>query len=162
MGNPFAFFQILLVLRIMRYTCMFLAHRSSMMSTRNFNWYIERDVVRWCTDQGHPSSNIMASFHKHHRSPDLPPRNQHFRCRFVHLIFVSLVHQRGRGMTALRDGAVFIAAGVFQWVEFRATPQSVKDANGCGPNGCMTYYQTLYLMMVTVSCHRMHFVPLLA
>lgn len=46
--------------------------------------------------------------------------------------------------------AVFIAGGLLQWVEFRATPPSVKEALNCNPQGCISFYEALYFMIVTV------------
>ncbi len=47
--------------------------------------------------------------------------------------------------------AVFVAAGVLQWVDNKATPRSVADANGCGDQGCFTFFAAVYFIFVTVS-----------
>ncbi len=47
--------------------------------------------------------------------------------------------------------AVFVAAGVLQWVDNKATPQSVVEANGCGDQGCLTFFAAVYFIFVTVS-----------
>jgi potassium large conductance calcium-activated channel subfamily M alpha protein 1 len=47
--------------------------------------------------------------------------------------------------------AVILAAGVLQWVEWRATPQSVLDDNDCARYGCLSFYEALYFVIVTVS-----------
>lgn len=46
--------------------------------------------------------------------------------------------------------AVFIAAGVLQWVDNKMTKQSVKDENACSDTGCMTFFDAFWLMIVTV------------
>lgn len=49
-------------------------------------------------------------------------------------------------------GVLFIAAGILQWVELIATPDSVKKENDCsGPYGCMSFYEAFYFTVVTVS-----------
>jgi hypothetical protein len=47
--------------------------------------------------------------------------------------------------------AVFIAAGLLQWVDYMATPAVFKAANGCSPKGCITFFQAFYFMIVTVN-----------
>ena len=47
--------------------------------------------------------------------------------------------------------AVFIAAGILQWVDNKATPQSVREAKGCDSHGCLTFFDALWFMIVTVS-----------
>lgn len=46
--------------------------------------------------------------------------------------------------------AVFIAAGILQWVDNKATSQSVKEAKGCGDHGCLTFFDAFWFMIVTV------------
>jgi len=46
---------------------------------------------------------------------------------------------------------VFVAAGVLQWVDNKATPKSVAEANGCGDQGCLTFFASVYFIFVTVS-----------
>ncbi|KAI5056590.1 hypothetical protein GOP47_0028408, partial [Adiantum capillus-veneris] len=48
-------------------------------------------------------------------------------------------------------GVFFLAAGILQWVEWRATPQSVRDANGCPSYGCLSFFEAFYFIIVTVS-----------
>eukprot|EP00249_Psilotum_nudum_P022094 c28369_g1_i3 orf=497-4030(-) len=48
-------------------------------------------------------------------------------------------------------GVVFIGAGILQWVEVKATQQSVKQENNCGAHGCWNYYEAFYFMIVTIS-----------
>jgi hypothetical protein len=46
---------------------------------------------------------------------------------------------------------VFVAAGVLQWVDNKTTPESVKDSKGCGDQGCLTFFDAVYFIVVTVS-----------
>jgi potassium large conductance calcium-activated channel subfamily M alpha protein 1 len=46
--------------------------------------------------------------------------------------------------------AVFIMAGLLQWVEWKATPLDVQKENSCGPHGCLTFYHANYDMIDTV------------
>jgi potassium large conductance calcium-activated channel subfamily M alpha protein 1 len=48
-------------------------------------------------------------------------------------------------------GAVFVAAGVLQWVDNKATAQSVIDSKGCGSQGCLSFFEAVYFIIVTVS-----------
>lgn len=61
--------------------------------------------------------------------------------------------------------AVFIAGGLLQWVEYRATPESVRQRLNCPPEGCMSFFEALYFMIVTVSINQpflmQHHLPIL-
>lgn len=46
---------------------------------------------------------------------------------------------------------VFVAAGVLQWVDNKATPESVKDSKECGDQGCLAFFDAVYFIVVTVS-----------
>jgi potassium large conductance calcium-activated channel subfamily M alpha protein 1 len=46
---------------------------------------------------------------------------------------------------------VFVAAGVLQWVDNKTTPESVKESKGCGDQGCFTFFDAVYFIVVTVS-----------
>jgi potassium large conductance calcium-activated channel subfamily M alpha protein 1 len=46
---------------------------------------------------------------------------------------------------------VFVAAGVLQWVDDKTTPESVKESKGCGDQGCFTFFDAVYFIVVTVS-----------
>eukprot|EP01018_Ginkgo_biloba_P028249 Gb_17415 [translate_table: standard] len=48
---------------------------------------------------------------------------------------------------------VFITAGLLHWVEKGTTPVHIKD-NSCGPHGCLTFYNSLYFIVVTISTVR--------
>ncbi|MCO5551651.1 hypothetical protein L7F22_005155 [Adiantum nelumboides] len=48
-------------------------------------------------------------------------------------------------------GVFVLAAGILQWVEWRATSQSVREANDCPSYGCLSFYEAFYFIIVTVS-----------
>lgn len=48
-------------------------------------------------------------------------------------------------------GIFILAAGVLQWVEWQATPPSVRESSGCPSNGCISFYEAFYFIIVTVS-----------
>ncbi|XP_024525362.1 calcium-activated potassium channel subunit alpha-1 isoform X2 [Selaginella moellendorffii] len=48
-------------------------------------------------------------------------------------------------------GTVFIAAGIFQWVEYKNTPANVKREANCDEAGCFTFYQAFYFLIVTIT-----------
>ncbi|CAK9193104.1 unnamed protein product [Sphagnum troendelagicum] len=48
-------------------------------------------------------------------------------------------------------GVVFVAAGVLQWVDNKATAQSVIDSKGCGSQGCLSFFDAVYFIIVTIS-----------
>ncbi|KAH8961722.1 hypothetical protein BDL97_05G064000 [Sphagnum fallax] len=48
-------------------------------------------------------------------------------------------------------GVVFVAAGVLQWVDNKTTPESVKDSKGCGDQGCLTFFDAVYFIVVTIT-----------
>ncbi|XP_024516267.1 calcium-activated potassium channel subunit alpha-1-like isoform X2 [Selaginella moellendorffii] len=48
-------------------------------------------------------------------------------------------------------GAVFIAAGILQWVEYKTTSADKKIQQGCGVSGCFTFYDAFYFVIVTIT-----------
>eukprot|EP00850_Spirogloea_muscicola_P017220 SM000146S00940 [mRNA] locus=s146:6786:14369:- [translate_table: standard] len=49
-------------------------------------------------------------------------------------------------------GILFITAGTLQWVEYKATPNSVKESLSCNSvYGCISFYEAFYLTIVTIS-----------
>eukprot|EP01018_Ginkgo_biloba_P025839 Gb_05212 [translate_table: standard] len=45
----------------------------------------------------------------------------------------------------------FIIAGLLHWVEKKATPVDIQKENKCGPHGCLTFYNAVYFIIVTIS-----------
>ena len=58
---------------------------------------------------------------------------------------------------ALFLSSVVLAAGVLQWVEWRATPKHVQESESCLPYGCLSFYDAFYFVIVTVNY--LHFSP---
>ncbi|EFJ25888.1 hypothetical protein SELMODRAFT_441904 [Selaginella moellendorffii] len=54
-------------------------------------------------------------------------------------------------LTMYTLGAVFIAAGILQWVEYKATSAATKAEEGCDPEGCFTFYDAFYFIVVTIT-----------
>ncbi|BFI29276.1 protein MpBK1 [Marchantia polymorpha subsp. ruderalis] len=48
-------------------------------------------------------------------------------------------------------GVIFIAAGLLQWVEYRASTTQYREDNNCSPKGCLTFFGAFYFMIVTIS-----------
>ena len=67
------------------------------------------------------------------------------------IFFTCRVNIVDLGLTIWQILAVTLAAGVLQWVEWRATPRSVRDNNDCAHYGCLSFYEALYFVIVTVS-----------
>ena len=53
--------------------------------------------------------------------------------------------------------SVVLAAGVLQWVEWRATPKHVQESESCLSYGCLSFYDAFYFVIVTVN--DLHFSP---
>lgn len=66
------------------------------------------------------------------------------RCNQFRNILALLLH---RGSLL----AVFIAAGILQWVDNKMTKDSVKAAFGCRDSGCLSFFDAFWFMIVTVS-----------
>ncbi|KAL3677579.1 hypothetical protein R1sor_027527 [Riccia sorocarpa] len=48
-------------------------------------------------------------------------------------------------------GVILIAAGLVQWIDFRAISSEYKEKHHCSPKGCMTFFEAFYFMIVTIS-----------
>eukprot|EP00897_Mesotaenium_endlicherianum_P003898 jgi/Mesen1/3536/ME000198S02739 len=46
---------------------------------------------------------------------------------------------------------IFLAAGIFQWVEFVATSAKTREELKCGRLGCYSFFEAIYFMVVTVA-----------
>ncbi|KAJ7563626.1 hypothetical protein O6H91_03G117500 [Diphasiastrum complanatum] len=61
----------------------------------------------------------------------------------------STVTQQIVFLVASTFGAIFLDAGIIQWIESNAAPPHIKEQ--CAPQGCLTFWEAFYFLIVTVA-----------
>ncbi|KAJ7563620.1 hypothetical protein O6H91_03G117500 [Diphasiastrum complanatum] len=61
----------------------------------------------------------------------------------------STVTQQIVFLVASTFGAIFLDAGIIQWIESNAAPPHIKEQ--CAPQGCLTFWEAFYFLIVTIA-----------